>query len=228
VNINIHSTRIQYKLSKRVSVVDRLAMEDIAFVAGGDVRYAHPHRIPTFGSACFAVCAFPSMELVETAVAHGIVRFPYIPTYLSFRELPFLLRAYKKISHRVDAFLLDGQGIAHPRGLGLASHFGVVTGEVTVGCAKSWLFGDFREPEKRAGATSSLLSGHRRIGVVVRPRVHTECGWGRQLLFVSPGHNISVDLSLQVVRKCLCGHRLPEPIRFAHNLLAAASFPTQL
>ncbi len=207
---------IQTDLVGRVSLTDPPGLKGITFIAGGDACYDSVRCTPTHGAACFAVCRYPSMELVETVLVEGTVRVPYIPSFLAFRELPLFLKAYRRISRRVDVFLIDAQGIAHPRGLGFASHFGVVTGEVSIGCAKSRLIGEFADQGDRPGAASPLYAGTRRIGSVLRPLE------GRHVLFVSPGHRISVASSLRIVRGCLRGRRMPEPIQIAHSLLAEA------
>ncbi len=153
---------------------------------------------------------------VEVAEGSMEVTFPYVPGFLAYRELPALLAAYRLLRSRPDVYLLDAQGMAHPRGLGLASHFGVLTGERAVGCAKSWLYGAYAEPGPDPWSWSPLRgAGGEVVGAAVRP------AHGRRLLFVSPGHRVGLEAALGLVRRTTHGHRLPEPLRLAHLHLQA-------
>ncbi|MDD5557419.1 MAG: endonuclease V [bacterium] len=153
------------------------------------------------------------MEPVEWAAAWGRVSFPYVPGLLSFREAPILLRAFRRLRRRPDLVIFDGHGIAHPRGLGLASHMGLLLGLPTAGCAKSRLVGTFLEPGRRAGSRSPLMLGRRRIGTVLRTRD------GTRPVFVSPGHLTDHRSATRWVLRCCRGYRLPEPTRQAHILV---------
>lgn len=200
--------------ARRVVARDDFDPRDVSVVAGGDVTFLHVRRNPTVGLAAFVLLEFPSLRYLEEVVVQDEVSFPYIPGFLAFRELPLLLRAYERVKGRADLYLLDGQGIAHPRGLGIAAGFGVETGEVTVGCAKSRLYGSYEEPGPEAGAATDLVDREgRTIGAVLRPRA------GRRLLFVSPGHRVGVFTALDLVRRCLVRHNIPDPIRLAHATL---------
>ena len=138
--------------------------------------------------------------------------FPYLPGLLSFREAPILLAALKKIRHQPDVILVDGQGIAHPRGLGLATHLGLMIGIPTIGCAKSRLWGEFGEIQLAAGSFCPLTWKEKKLGWVLRSRR------GCRPLFISPGHLITMAESLTVIRQCLGKYRLPIPFRDAHIL----------
>jgi Deoxyinosine 3''endonuclease (endonuclease V) len=157
------------------------------------------------------------LELPEMVVREeiGVCRqetFPYVPGLLSFRELPVLLTAFRYLSCLPDAVLVDGQGIAHPRRLGLASHLGLWLNLPTVGCAKSRLCGEYAEPDGRRGARSPLLLDGQPVGAVLRSRHHV------RPLFVSPGHLMNTEQAVALVERCLIRYRLPEPLRQAHKL----------
>jgi deoxyribonuclease V len=137
---------------------------------------------------------------------------PYVPGFLSYRELPVLIKAYKKMQLEPDVILVDGQGIAHPRRLGLASHLGVVLGRPTIGCAKSHLFGQYAVPGVKRGMYTIMKNGDEAIGIVLRTRDNVKP------LFVSPGHLVSADDCLSVVLKVTKRYRIPEPIRYAHKM----------
>ena len=181
----------------------------IELIAGADVHF------PSKGTVRSAVVILthPGLEIVDSSVHEGPCTFPYVPGLLSFREIPPLLEAWKMLRERPDCILCDGQGIAHPRGLGLASHFGLVLGIPTIGCAKSPLFGEFEEPGPDRGDTAPIRDPHgRTIGAVVRTRDRT------RPLYVSVGHGVSLRKAVSVVLSCSPRFRIPEPLRAAHHL----------
>jgi len=155
------------------------------------------------------------MELVESTIALDPVRFPYIPGLLSFREIPVVLKALGQIQHQPDLLLCDGQGIAHPRRLGIAAHLGLLTDIPSIGVGKSRLFGQYAEPDTEKGAHTPLLANDERIGTVLRSRT------GVKPLFLSPGHRVSQTDTINWVQRCLTRYRLPEPIRAADRLASA-------
>jgi deoxyribonuclease V len=152
--------------------------------------------------------------VVETRAARSPLRFPYVPGLLSFREVPVLLKVLRRLQTPVGGILCDGQGIAHPRRMGLAAHLGLVVGLPTVGCAKSRLCGTHREPGRRRGAVAPLMDEGERIGSVLRTRD------GVKPLYVSPGHLTDHASSVEWVLACGAGYRLPEPTRLADRLVA--------
>jgi deoxyribonuclease V len=158
--------------------------------------------------------AVRSFELVETASALKKVTFPYIPGLLSFREAPVCLAVVEKLKTRPDLFLIDGQGIAHPRRLGLAAHLGLFLGRPTVGCAKSRLTGTFAEPALEKGSHSPLYDGDEVIGAVVRTRTNVKP------LFISVGHRCTLDDAIRLTLACATKYRLPEPTRLAHQTVS--------
>lgn len=176
-------------------------------IAGADVAYSRD------GKYCFAavtVLAFPDMTVMEQVTAMTEVSFPYVPGYLTFREAPALLMAFEQIHQAPDLIIFDGQGIAHPRGLGIAAHLGLLLDRPAIGCAKSILVGKYSLPLPTAGNWSELIFHGKRIGAVVRSRDNVKP------LFVSPGFKITLEEALQWVLKTCCGFRLPEPIRKSH------------
>ncbi|HPC94450.1 MAG TPA: endonuclease V [Sedimentisphaerales bacterium] len=153
-------------------------------------------------------------EVVETASATMDVTFPYIPGLLSFREAPACLGAVAKLESRPDLFLIDGQGVAHPRRLGLAAHLGLFLDRPTIGCAKSRLIGTFEEPGTAKGAHSPLYDGDEMIGAVVRTRTRVKP------LFVSVGHRCRLEDAIRLTLACTTKYRLPEPTRLAHQVVS--------
>ena len=152
-----------------------------------------------------------TFEIIETGRAVRRVDFPYIPGLLSFREAPACLEAIGKLTNRPDLFLIDGQGIAHPRRLGLASHLGLFLDKPTVGCAKSRLIGTFEEPGSEKGSYSSLMDNDEVIGAVVRTRRNVKP------LFVSVGNRCLLNDAIRMTLTCTTKYRLPEPTRLAHQ-----------
>ena len=163
--------------------------------------------------ASVVVFELKTMEMIEAVTASGKVDFPYIPGLLSFREAPILLKAFAKIKSNPDVVILDAQGIAHPRGIGLASHIGLLLDKPSIGCAKTRLIGDYNEVGEEVGCYSHLTVKDKVVGAVLRTRKNVKP------VFISPGHKIDLDTSIALVLKCCRGYRLPEPVREAHNLV---------
>jgi len=195
---------MQLRLSKQVIHEDTLP-ETINSVAGVDVAYTKGISI-----GAVAVLDFASLTIVESQVVRLKTRFPYIPTLLSFREIPSAYSAIKKLQTQPDVFLVDGQGFAHPYRLGFATHLGLAIDRPTIGVAKSLLCGKV-EPVGEHG-WSPLTDGEEVIGaeVVTKP--------GTKPIYVSVGHRVSLKRAIDVVRSCTRTYRIPEPIRRAHIL----------
>ena len=155
-------------------------------------------------------------SIIETATAIRKVDFPYIPGLLSFREAPACIDAIEKLKSTPDCLIIDGQGIAHPRRLGIASHIGLLIDKPTIGCAKSRLIGTFDEPGNKKGSFSPLVDSDEKIGVVLRTRTDVNP------VFVSVGHKCTLDDAINVVLQCTTKYRLPEPSRLAHQLVGQA------
>jgi deoxyribonuclease V len=164
--------------------------------------------------AAVVVLQLPELETLETTSATKNVTFPYIPGLLSFREAPVCLAAVEKLRNQPDIFMIDGQGIAHPRRLGLAAHLGLFFDNPTVGCAKSRLTGEFEEPPPEKGAYTLLKDGSDVIGAVVRTRSHVKP------VFVSIGNKCLLKEAIEFVLSCAAKYRLPEPTRLAHQLVS--------
>lgn len=179
-------------------------------VAGADVSYTRGDRR---GYGGVAVLSYPDLEPVEEVGVCVEMPFPYVPGLLSFRELPVLLGAFARLTALPDLVLCDGQGIAHPRRLGIASHLGLWLDRPTVGCAKSRLVGEAPEPGCERGAASALMLEATRVGYVLRTRRDVKP------LFVSPGHRVSPAQARDFVLRCTRGYRLPETTRRAHALV---------
>jgi deoxyribonuclease V len=160
------------------------------------------------------VFSFPELQLIETVSAKGPLTFPYVPGLLSFREAPVCLKAAAKLKCIPDLWLIDGQGVAHPRRLGLASHLGLSLNSPTIGCAKSRLVGTYDEPKSEKGNFSWLYDKDEKIGAVVRTRNNVKP------LFISPGHLCSFDNAIKYTLECTIKYRLPEPTRIAHQTVS--------
>lgn len=154
------------------------------------------------------------LKHVETVSAEQETRFPYIPGLLSFREAPVCLEAVRKLSREADLYVIDGQGIAHPRRLGLASHLGLFFDRPTVGCAKSRLIGTFAEPALDKGNHALLYDGEEQIGAVVRTRSRVKP------VFVSVGHRCTLEDAIRISLACTTRYRIPEPTRLAHQAVS--------
>ena len=177
-------------------------------MAGADISF--DHRSPELHAAVVVLDA-ESLEVEEIAGVRAKARFPYVPGYLSFREIPPLLEAFAKLEAVPDLIICDGQGRAHPRRFGLACHLGVLLDLPTLGCAKSRLIGDYREPGPRRGAHTRLRDGGEVIGEVVRTRS------GVKPVFVSVGHRVCLETARRTVLRLAVRYRLPEPVRAAHR-----------
>jgi len=177
-------------------------------VAGLDCAFSRDGRRII---ACCVVTKLPDFELLEKTSAVRKAAFPYIPGLLSFREAPACIAAVEKLKIEPDIFIIDGQGIAHPRRLGLAAHLGLVFDRPTIGCAKSRLTGAFRQPRSKKGSRSLLRDGGEVIGAVVRSRDNVKP------VFVSVGNKCRLQDAVELVLACAAKYRLPEPSRLAHQ-----------
>jgi len=200
---------IQIQQQLRSKVVPHGKVATPSLIAGADVAF-----VEDIAHACVVVLSFPKLDVLETVVHKEKVTFPYIPGLLSFRETPALAQAFGKLHHEPDLIFIDGQGLAHPRAAGIACHIGVILDRPTIGCAKSLLFGSYKEPKQARGAVSDLRDdGGGVIGAVVRTKD------GVQPVFVSIGHKIDLAQAIEFTLACGKGYRVPEPTRQA-DLLA--------
>ncbi len=205
--------REQAEIAGQVSLWNELPpLDRIKTVAGADISCG---RFSKTGFAAVVVLSYPDCTIVETAQASGILEFPYIPGYLAFREWPLVKRCLSQLTIVPDVLICDGQGIAHPRRAGLASHIGVLSGLIAIGCAKSRLVGDYREPGERRGSIADLMLEGEKVGEVLRSRDRVKP------LFVSPGHRIDFSHATELILNLCRRYRQPEPIRAAHGLVNA-------
>ena len=191
---------------------DRIILKNIFIkvrtIGGGDVAYSKNEN-HLFGA--IVVLSFPYMEILDMATCDGKVPFPYIPTLLSFREGPILIKTFQKLRIRPDVVIYDGQGIAHPRGMGLASHMGLWLDLPSIGCAKTPLLDGFISPGPSKGSFEWIRRKGKKVGAVLRTKEKVKP------IFVSPGHRINLMTSIQLILESCKGFRFPEPLRKAHQ-----------
>ena len=197
---------IQNILSKNITL--EKFKGNLRFVAGVDASYRNG-----ICRAYICILKYPELTLVKWVSASSCIKFPYIPGLLTFREGPTILKCIEKINHRIDVFLFDGQGIAHPRRMGIASHIGLLINKPTIGCAKGLLYGKYiKFPDKEKGSYTYIMDKEEKIGIVLRTRPNTKP------VFVSPGYKIDLHNSLKTILGCAKKYRIPEPLRIAHHL----------
>jgi deoxyribonuclease V len=198
---------IQNTLRDKVITQDQLG--EVRHVGGVDVGFEKDNTVVR---AAAVVLNFPGLELVDSALARAPVTFPYVPGLLSFRELPAVLEALKLLTITPGLILCDGQGIAHPRRIGIASHLGVLTDIPTIGVAKSLLVGTHEQLPSERGAWQPLRDRGETIGAALRTRANVAP------VYVSPGHRVSLPTAIHYVLACTTKYRLPETTRHAHRL----------
>ena len=179
----------------------------IETVAGADISF---NKFSTTLYAGIVVLRLPSLEVVEEVAVVSETTFPYVPGLLSFRETPPLLEAWEKLKTEPDAVMFDGQGIAHPRRVGIASHVGLLIDRPTLGCAKSVLVGKYEEPSPERGAWTPLVDKGETVGAALRTKTRVKP------IYVSPGHLIDLAGAIDLTLRCDGGYRQPEPTRLAH------------
>ncbi|MEO0226174.1 MAG: deoxyribonuclease V [candidate division WOR-3 bacterium] len=195
----------QKRLARLVSL--KRIDKGIRFIGGADVGFDN-----NGGVGVIVVVEYGTLKMVDLAWAKGKITIPYIPTLLGFREVSLLIDAYQCLTIKPDVILVDGQGIAHPRRLGLASHLGVMLDISTIGCAKSCLIGRYEELNEEKGEISPLLFSNELIGYAVRTRHRV------RPVFVSPGNKVDFSQSVEMVIRSVDKYRIPEPLRQAHIL----------
>ena len=197
---------VQHRLAAQVSRSGGVSTPH--FIAGVDVSVS---RAQGMAAGAVVVLEYPGFAVVETKVVRDRLDFPYIPGLLSFRESPIILAACEELNITPDLILVDGQGVAHPRRFGLASHLGLFLDVPTIGCAKSRLCGRHEVPKVEPGSYAELVDGDETIGVALRTRL------GTNPIYVSVGHKIDLQAAIHWVLECCRGYRLPEPTRLAHQ-----------
>lgn len=196
---------IQRNLAAQVSRTNEVTTPRL--IAGVDISVP---RTGGMATGAVVILNYPELSLVETSMVEGRLDFPYVPGLLSFRESPLILAACQQLTLTPDLILVDGQGIAHPRRLGLASHLGLWLDTPTIGCAKSRLCGHHDEPGNNPGSYAEVVDRDETIGAALRTRP------GVKPVYVSIGHKIDLEAAIYWVLQCCRGYRLPEPTRLAH------------
>ena len=207
--------RLQRELADRLVLV--WDGRDVRSVAGVDVSVQGGRA-----RAAVVVLRFPDLEPIEAATSEVDTVFPYVPGLLTFREGPVILAAWKRLRRKPDLLLFDGQGIAHPRGMGLAAHIGLWLDRPSVGVAKSRLYGAYDPPGRNKGDRTELHDGKdpsQTIGAVVRTRTDVKP------VFVSPGHRMDVEHAVRFTLACCTRYRLPETTRWAHRVAGGSAIP---
>ena len=204
------AVELQKSLRERVRLVP--LAKKVRTIAGADISF---NKFETTVYAGLVVLRLPSLEVVEEVGVVSETKFPYVPGLLSFRETPSVLEAWAKLKAEPDAVMFDGQGIAHPRRVGIASHVGLLIDRPTLGCAKSVLVGKYEEPDRERGSWTELIDKGEVVGAAVRTKKDV------QPIYVSPGHLIDLQGAIELTLACNGGYRQPEPTRRAHLLVNA-------
>jgi deoxyribonuclease V len=203
-----HAVALQDELRKQIQI--KPLDKEIRVIAGADISFNKYSDTVYAGIVLFS---YPEMRVIGNATAICTTTFPYIPGLLAFREVPALLEAWKKLTIQPDLLVLDGQGIAHERRMGIATHFGLLTDVPTIGSAKSRLTGRYEEPANTILAESPMYDKGELIGIALRSKKNCKP------IYISPGHNINMQQSVDVIKNCIRGYRIPEPTRQAHLLV---------
>ncbi|GGH07339.1 deoxyribonuclease V [Mucilaginibacter phyllosphaerae] len=194
--------RQKINICELTTPIKTIAGADISFDKNSDILYAG-----------IVVFRYPDMQVITTATAISHTSFPYISGLLAFREVPALFNAWNNLYSKPDILVLDGQGIAHERRMGIATHFGLLTGVPTIGSAKSRLYGKYIEPADKLFAESPMYDNNELVGIALRSKPRCKP------IYISPGHNINMQQSVDVIKNCIRGYRIPEPTRQAHLLV---------
>ncbi|MDY7019131.1 MAG: deoxyribonuclease V [Chloroflexota bacterium] len=210
---NLHNWQVDIAQAREIQI--RLAKEVVteneefkpSLIAGVDISAANSQGI---AQGAVVILSYPNLELIEVQTAKAKPNFPYIPGLLSFRECPLILAACEKLSNVPDLVLVDGQGVAHPRRCGLASHLGLFLDIPTIGCAKSILCGKHEPVGEGIGAHAELIDNGEIIGAALRTKT------GTKPIYISIGHKINLASALHWVVECCRNYRVPEPTRLAH------------
>lgn len=201
---------IAYQQELRLQIKIETLEKPIRIIAGADISFNKFEETVYAGIVLFR---YPQMEVIGNTWAISSTKFPYISGLLAFREVPALLDAWNKLDIKPDLLVLDGQGIAHERRLGIATHFGLITDVPTIGSAKSRLRGKHEEPANQAFAQSPMYDRDEIIGIALRSKKNCNP------IFISPGHRVSMAQSVEIIKNCIHGYRIPGPTRQAHILV---------
>jgi deoxyribonuclease V len=196
--------RVQIKLEQLQKHIEFIGGADISFNLYDDTVYAG-----------IVILKLKDLKIVAYSLAKSEVHFPYVPGLLSFREIPPLLKAWEMLQLKPEVLVLDGQGIAHPRRFGIASHFGLLTDISTIGCGKNILYGNYEIPALESGSRSQIID--KKTGETIGYALRTKNKVNP--VFISPGHKITLEESVEIIMKCVTKYRIPEPTRQAHLLV---------
>lgn len=200
------AVKIQNQLKRKIKLTKFLAKPKL--IAGVDVAFKRGRAL-----GVVVVMSLPEFKIIEYVQKKAKTSYPYIPGLLTFREGPVLEKCFKSLKNEPDLIIFDGQGIAHPRNMGLATHLGILLDKPTIGCAKTRLFGDYVEPKKLRGEFSYLLDNQKRkIGAVLRTQDNV------RPVYVSPGYKIDILSAIRIILACTKKYRLPQPLRLAHQI----------
>ncbi len=205
ISIN-EATAIQNELRHKVVLTD--IPKNITTIAGADISHNKDTDVIYAG---IVVLSYPQMVVQSYSLITTATKFPYVPQYLGFREVPALLEAWKQLPVKPDITVLDGQGITHPRRMGIASHFGVLANCPAIGCAKSMLYGKYDPLPLDKFSISPIYGGSEILGYALRTKT------GVKPVYISPGNLVSVRDSLNIMTQCITKYRIPEPTRIAHE-----------
>jgi deoxyribonuclease V len=200
------ATSLQNEMRHSLSLQTQI--NGITTIAGGDISHNKDTDIVYAG---IVILSYPQMIVQSYSLVKAKTTFPYIPGFLGFREVPALLQAWNQIPVKPDVMILDGQGITHPRRMGIASHFGLLANCPSIGCAKSMLYGEFPDLGEDKFSSSPITKNNELLGYALRTKNNVE------QVYISPGHKVSVNDSLNIIKQCVQKHRIPEPTRQAHN-----------
>jgi len=198
--------RAQTEIAAKVVLEDRFE-KPIEVVTGSDLAFLNSAVV-----AAAVSLDYESLQVIEEKAVIGRVSFPYIPTFLGFREGPPIIELVGKLKVKPDILMLNAHGISHPLFCGCASHVGVLTNIPTVGVAKSKLCGEYQKEPERVGEWVPLMYGEKTVGALLKSKR------GCRPIFVSPGHLVSLESSIQIAKRCIGDHKLPEPLYLAHRL----------
>jgi deoxyribonuclease V len=199
---------LQKELREKINICP--LKKDVSLIGGADISFNKASETVYAG---IVVLSYPSLQVHAHSLVVSSTTFPYIPGLLSFRELPALLEALEQLDQKPDVLMVDGQGIAHPRRLGIATHFGLVADVPTLGCAKKVLIGKYKEPDINKGSNSSLMDGNEQIGILLRTKNNVKP------VIISPGNLMDFEDAKNLAIHCTGRYRLPEPTRHTHLLV---------
>lgn len=202
------ATKVQNELRRKLLIQDYTL--PVTSIAGADISL---NLYSTTIYAGIVILKYPSMQPIAYSLVKDETHFPYIPGYLAFREIPALHKVWEQIPTKPDILVVDGHGIAHPRRMGIAAHFGAVANHATIGCAKNLLFGTYAEPAIQKGSAQPIKDKAEQIGWAYRSKSKTAP------VYIAPGNLVGMQQSLDIMKTCTGKYRIPEPTRLAHELV---------